>query len=109
MTTKLEGWTNRQKDTGWGYSVAHLIPFVGIYYAITRRTITPFLYNILGTFVLGFCYGFVYAAIDPAVEDKELENGGRLIGLVSTPFLVKQGIDKARKFGKDKLDSNSKN
>ena len=32
----------RQKDAGWGRAVAHLIPFYGLYYAISRRTITPF-------------------------------------------------------------------
>ena len=54
MTTKTEGWSNRQKDTGWGYAFAHWIPFVWIYYAITRRTITPFLYQIGRSFIDGF-------------------------------------------------------
>ena len=39
MTSKIEGWSNRQKDTGWGYAFAHLLPFVLIYYAITRRNL----------------------------------------------------------------------
>ena len=45
MTTKLEGFQNRQKDVGWGYAVAHVVPFVGLYYAINRRTITPVSYT----------------------------------------------------------------
>ena len=54
MTTKLEGFQNRQKDVGWGYAIAHIVPFVGLYYAITRRTITPLLFAFLGNFVIGF-------------------------------------------------------
>ena len=41
--TKKEGWELRQKDSGWGYAVAHIIPLVPIYYAASRRKITPFL------------------------------------------------------------------
>ena len=48
MTTKLEGFQNRQKDVGWGYAIAHIVPFVGLYYAITRRTITPLLFAFFG-------------------------------------------------------------
>ena len=40
MTSRIQGWSNRQKDTGWGYAFAHYIPGVGIYYSITRRTIS---------------------------------------------------------------------
>ena len=104
MTTKKEGWSNRQKDTGWGYACAHLLPFVGLYYAITRRTITPALYNLLGVIILSFSYGGVHYTIDPNVKDEDLETGGRLIGLVSTPFLVKKGIEKAQKYGLEKLN-----
>ena len=46
MIIKKDGLSNRQKDKGWGYAFAHLLPFVGLYYAIKRRTITPALYNI---------------------------------------------------------------
>ena len=104
MTTKKDGWSNRQKDTGWGYAFAHLLPFVGLYYAITRRTITPALYNILGVIILSFTYGLVHYTLDPNVKDEDLEAGGSLIGLVSTPFLVKKGIEKAKKFGLEKLN-----
>ena len=106
MTSKIEGWTNRQKDTDWGYAFAHLIPFVGIYYAITRRTITPILYNLIGSFAIGLCFGVFYAAINPNVKDKDLETGGSILGLISTPLLIKNGIEKARKYGEGKLESN---
>ena len=106
MTTKLEGFQNRQKDIGWGYAVAHIVPFVGLYYAITRRTITPFLFAFLGNLAIGFIYGFIFAIINPNYDEKELENSGTLIGLVTTPILAKKGIEKARKYGKEKIDSN---
>ena len=50
MITKSEGFKNRQKDIGWGYAIAHIVPFVGLYYAITRRTITPLLFAFLRQF-----------------------------------------------------------
>tara|TARA_Y100001968_G_C19105120_1_gene594483 strand:- start:34 stop:354 length:321 start_codon:yes stop_codon:yes gene_type:complete len=106
MTTKIEGLSNRQKDTGWGYAFAHLIPFVWIYYAITRRTITPFLYQIGGGIILGFSIGVVSAIVIPNVEDDTLEGLGGLVGVVATPVLAKKGIDKARKFGKKQLENN---
>lgn len=30
------------RRTDWDYAWAHLLPFVGLYDAVTRRTITPF-------------------------------------------------------------------
>ena len=106
MKTKLEGFQNRQKDVGWGYAIAHMVPFVGLYYAITRRTITPFLFAFLGNIAIGFTYGFFFAIINPNYDEKELENSATLIGLVTTPILTKKGIEKARKYGKEKIDSN---
>ncbi|WP_288261542.1 hypothetical protein [uncultured Prochlorococcus sp.] len=106
MTTKLEGFQNRQKDIGWGYAIAHVIPFVGLYYAITRRTVTPLLFTVLGNFVIGFAYGFTVGIINPNYDEKKLENSAALIGLVTAPILAKKGIEKARKYGKEKIDSN---
>ena len=106
MATKLEGFQNRQKDVGWGYAIAHIVPFVGLYYAITRRTITPLLFAFLGNLAIGFTYGVIVAIINPNYDEKKLENSGKLIGLVTTPILAKKGIEKARKYGKEKIDSN---
>ena len=100
MTTKLEGFQNRQKDVGWGYAIAHIVPFVGLYYAITRRTITPFLFAFLGNLAIGFTYGFIVAIINPNYDEEKLENSATLIGLVTAPILAKKGIEKARKYGK---------
>ena len=104
MTTKKEGFRNRQKDTGWGYAIAHLLPFVFIYYALTRRTITPLLYAVLGNIAVGFCYGFIYAFVNPNYEEKNLEDSATLLGLVMSPILTKKGIDQARMYGKYELD-----
>ena len=106
MTTKLEGFQNRQKDIGWGYAIAHIVPFVGLYYAITRRTITPFLFAFLGNLAIGFTYGLIVATINPNYDEEKLENSATLIGLVTGPILAKKGIEKARKYGKEKIDSN---
>ena len=106
MTTKLEGFQNRQKDVGWGYAIAHIAPFVGLYYAITRRTITPLLFIFLGNFVVGFAYGFIVAIINPNYDEKKLEDSATLIWLVAAPIFAKKGIEKARKYGKEKIDSN---
>ena len=103
MTSKIEGWSNRQKDTGWGYAFAHCIPFVWIYYAITRRTITPFLYQTCGAFVIGFTIGFASAMVYPTFEDETLESLGTLGALIGSPLLVKKGIDQSRLFAKNKL------
>ena len=103
MTSKIEGWSNRQRDTGWGYSFAHLLPFVWIYYAITRRTITPFLYQICGAFTIGFSIGFISVLVNPNVEDETVESLGTIGALLGSPFLVKKGINKSRLFAKNKL------
>ena len=43
----------RLRDRVWPWSFAHaVLPFAGIYYAITRRTITPFLWDVVAHFVL---------------------------------------------------------
>ena len=106
MITKLEGCQNRQKDVKWGYAMAHIVPFVWLYYAITRRTITPLLFTLLGNLAIGFTYGYIVAILNPNYDEKNLENSAILIGFVTTPILAKKGIEKARKYGKEKIDSN---
>ena len=105
MTTKTEGWSNRQRDTGWGYAFAHLLPFVWIYYAFTRRTITPFLYQLGGTIAIGFSIGFASVIINPSVDDETIENLATLGAFIGSPLLVKKGIDQSRIFAKDKLSN----
>ena len=103
MTSKIEGWSNRQKDKGWGYAFAHLLPFVWIYYAITRRTITPFLHQICGTFAIGLSIGFVSVIANPNVDEESIENLITIGALIGSPLFVKKGIDQSRLFAKNKL------
>ena len=105
MTSRNIGWSNRQKDTGWGYALAHLLPFVWIYYAITRRTITPFLYQVCGAFSIGICIGFVSVIVNPNIEEESVESLGTLGALIGSPLFVKKGIDQSRLFAKNKLNS----
>ena len=105
MTSKTEGWSNRQKDSGWGYAFAHWLPFVWIYYAITRRKITPFLHQICGTFAIGLSIGFVSVIVNPNVDEESIENLGTIGVLIGSPLLVKKGIDQSRLFAKNKLNN----
>ena len=104
MTTKTEGFNNRQEDTGWGKAFCHIIPFYFIYYGITRRTLTPMFYAFAGNLVLGFCFGFIYALINPNYVEQNLKNNARVLSLISTPLLAKKGIDQARKDARSKLE-----
>ncbi len=106
MTTKIEALSNRQKDAGWGYAFAHWIPFLWIYYAITRRTITPFLYLLFGGFLVGLTIGIVSAIVNPKAKEDNLSRLGAIGGFVATPFLAKKGIDQSRKSGKKQLEKN---
>ena len=86
----VEAYKLRQKDNGWGFAVAHLLPFVGIYYAISRKTITPLAYDFIPRFILIFLLG----------------DNGLTISFFVTPVVVKCGIDTAREFAKKKLKEN---
>ena len=99
----IKAFKRRQKDTGWGYAMAHLVPFVGIYYAINRRTITPFLFSFLGAIAIGFTYGVLLVIIDPNYEEQEVETADTLIALVTIPILNKLGMEKARRYAKKRL------
>ena len=89
----------RQKDDGWGYAIAHLIPFVSIFYAFSRRTITPIIIAIAVNALMGFCVGFLFYLED----DETLTNIVTMLSLITTPVSVKYGISKARKYAKKRL------
>ncbi len=92
----------RQEDTGWGRAFAHWIPFYGLYYAINRRTITPWAFAFGGNVVTAFTLGFLVALANPQVTEKQLENMGSL-SLLAMPVWVKMGINSSRKQGAKKL------
>ena len=56
---KVKAFQHRQRDTKWGYAFAHQIPFVGLWYAFDRRTITPFLYSLIGCVGITLVIGLV--------------------------------------------------
>ena len=88
LISKEVSWEVRQKDKGWGYAVAHIIPFVWIYYAASRRTITPALFVFLGAFIIGLF----------TPEEKATP-----FAFIATPFLAKAGIVKAKNYGDLKI------
>ena len=79
--TKKEGWELRQKDSSWGYAVAHIIPLVWIYYSIKTNNYS-FLY------VIGSLIGFF--------APKEVSDA---FAILATPFLAKAGISQAKNTG----------
>ena len=82
----IKAYKLRQNDNGWGYAVAHVIPLVWIYYAISRKTITPFIYCFILSFICGLVFGEAWA-----------------ISYLFSPFATKAAIGSARAFAKKKL------
>ena len=96
----IEAFKRRQQDKSWGYPIAHLIPFVSIFYAFSRRTITPIIIAIVVNASMGFCVGFLFYLED----DETLTNIVTMLSLITTPLSVKYGISKARNYAKKRLD-----
>jgi len=93
---KLKAWKLRQRDTAWGRAIAQgWIPFYALYYAITRRTITPWLY------ALGL--GFAVGVLAGAFKEKEGDYTSNLVAYALSPIAFKLGGDSARDFAKGKL------
>tara|TARA_R110002050_G_scaffold1968_1_gene12168 strand:- start:320 stop:679 length:360 start_codon:yes stop_codon:yes gene_type:complete len=102
--TKEEAWQGRQEDYGWGRAFAHLIPFYGIHYAFKRKTITPIVFQIIGSVCVSI---FVYSAATPNANEKTLESQVNMLSLLVAPLSAKLGIKKARRFGADQLKLSS--
>lgn len=98
---KRNAFELRQKDTGWGRSFAQsYVPFYVIYYAASRRTITPWLWALVFTFGAGITIGLVLHE----KNEKELEQLGQLAGIVVAPFGFKFGTNKAREHARKRLE-----
>lgn len=53
QSSRQRALERRLRDRVWPWSFAHaVLPFAGIYYAITRRTITPLLWDFVARFVV---------------------------------------------------------
>ena len=92
MTSRQQALINRQKDKGWGYAIAHLFPFVPVYYAWKRRTLTPLAYAILTNLVIVLVYSDV---LTPKTREKE-GIADLILSAIFTPIVVKEGIRSAR-------------
>ena len=90
----------RQQDIGWGYAFAHLIPFVGIFYAFSRKTITPLFIGI----GVNLSVRFLVVILMIASGNEESTFFYQASQLVTTPIGVKVGITKARNYAKKRLD-----
>ena len=76
----------RLRDRVWPWSFAHaVLPFAGIYYAITRRTITPFLWDVVARFVVLLITSGLLLILHPLLDGETV----MLIGMaVSYALLV---------------------
>ena len=85
----------RLKDTGWGWSLlGGCIPFVSLYYAISRGTITPILYKLITLFIsinifnLTGVLNYLHYTI---------------IAIIILPLANHAGISRSRKFAMEEL------
>ena len=96
----IKAFKLRQQDTGWGYAFAHLIPFVGIFYAFSRKTITPLFIGI----GVNLSIRFLIVILMLASGEEEANFFLRYLTFVTTPVAAKVGITKARTYAKKRLD-----
>ena len=96
----IKAFQLRQKDIGWGYAFAHLIPFVGIFYAFSRKTITPLFIGV----GVNLSIRFLVVILMLASGEEEANFYLRYLTFVTTPVAVKVGITKARTYAKKRLD-----
>ena len=100
-TQRIRAFRKRQQDTGWGYALSSAwVPLVQIYYAISRRSITPIIYGIAGTalicLIIGACINtFGVSGQGPSSEQWKVVF--YLTTYVAGPFLYKSGIRQAKR------------
>ncbi|KGG14977.1 MULTISPECIES: hypothetical protein [unclassified Prochlorococcus] len=109
-----KAWLLRQKDTGWGYACGHALPpiisiFIAIFYAVTRKTITPLLLTFSLNLLLTPPRIILFLAASGS-DDPQVQQGLSgiavllfLIKFIATANIAKFGIRKARLFAKQKL------
>ena len=98
---KILAFRKRQQDTSWGYALSSAwVPLVQIYYAISRRSITPIIYGITGTalicIIIGACMNtFGVSGQGPSSEQWKVVF--YLTTYIAGPFLYKSGILQAKR------------
>ncbi len=108
MTTKRQAWSNRLKDTGWWYAIGHGIitplslPFI-IYYAITRRTITPLIFTFLSNHLSLYAIAGFLSILE--VTPSDLGTGVIIfVNMAISTLVAKLCINNAREFARSKLN-----
>jgi len=104
---KVKAFQRRQQDQGWGYAVGQILTPIGLYYAITRRTLTPIAYDVIGSLLIGFFVPTAYSYFAPTLSIEQITIVSWLASIAATPLLAKTGIDNARDFAKQQLESNN--
>ena len=104
---KVKAFQRRQKDQGWGYAVGQILTPIGLYYAITRRTLTPIAYDVIGSLLIGFFVPTAYSNFAPTLSIEQITIVSWLASIAATPLLAKTGIDNARDFAKQQLESHN--
>lgn len=111
---KRRAYELRQKDTGWGRVIAHFIPYYGLYYAISRRTITPLFYALIafGAFGISLIISLIIIeslnllSLEPTTEWAEGVAGLMVLAANTAQTIgVKLGINKARKYARIILET----
>ena len=94
---QIQAYERRLKDNKGAKALCHLIPFYGLYYACSRRTITPaFLWLITNLVLVGLFFLYIYLF---GMSDSEIEWAEELlygIRIFSIPIAAQIGINKAR-------------
>ncbi len=107
---KRRAYELRQKDTGWGRVIAHFIPYYGLYYAISRRTITPLFYALIAfgiiILILIIIESLNLLSLEPTTEWAEGVAGFMVLAANTAQTIgVKLGINKARKYARIILET----
>ncbi len=107
---KKKAFQRRLRDVGWGYAFGHIIPGVGIYYALSRSTYTPYLFCLGGQLAIVLLVLILGIPFEP---DSRLGALIYLISFASTVYWAKLGIDQARVHAKvilrEREDDNGEN
>ena len=99
ISTLSQAYKLRKEDKVWYWSVAHsVVPFASIYYAFSRRTITPLLWQTAAQFAFGFLFVGLISVVQLNPNNGVLTIIGVLIGVLS----ARRGIKQARSFAKRK-------
>ena len=103
-TGLIKAFRLRQNDTGWGRALANLIPFYGIFYAFSRKTITPFGMYMFVSFLSIIASVMMATSSGYDVPNQSQRELRRIIMIIATPFIIKFGINQSREYAKRRLD-----